>query len=121
MNYLILTPDGVGSTILQRLLTIALHIENQDVTNTHELTNGLELKNGIAVKNFTLDYSQNLGQISTILQNSNPQTALVSRLAKYHMDARKDYSKDADTFYEFLNSFFTKKLCVSEKIFLNMQ
>ena len=118
MNYLILTPDGVGSTILQRLLTIALHIENQDVTNTHELTNGLELKNGIAVKNFTFDYSQNLGQISTILQKSNPQTALVSRLAKYHMDARKDPSKDTNAFHEFLNSFFTKKvMCVRKNIF----
>ena len=31
MNYLILTPDGVGSTILQRLITMTLYLENCDV------------------------------------------------------------------------------------------
>ena len=30
MNYLILTPDGVGSTILQRLITMTLYIENHN-------------------------------------------------------------------------------------------
>jgi len=52
MNYLILTPDGVGSTILQRLVTMALYLEKVPVMNTHELTNGLILKNGVAIKNF---------------------------------------------------------------------
>ena len=45
MNTLILTPDGVGSTILQRLVTMALYLEKVPVVNTHELTNGLVLKN----------------------------------------------------------------------------
>ena len=41
MNVLILTPDGVGSTILQRIITLALHLMKDDVINCHELTNGL--------------------------------------------------------------------------------
>ena len=44
MNILILTPDGVGSTILQRLLTMTLYLEKIKVVNTHELTNGLCLE-----------------------------------------------------------------------------
>ena len=90
MNFLILTPDGVGSTILQRLITITLHLEKQPVINTHELLNGIELKDNIATKNFALKYSQSLDEIKRILQKSDQQTALVSRLAKYHIDNRKD-------------------------------
>ena len=50
MNYLILTPDGVGSTILQRLITMTLYMEKHNVMNTHELTNGIEIQNGVAGK-----------------------------------------------------------------------
>ena len=43
MNVLVLTPDRVGSTLLQRLITI--HMQSHDfgrpVVNIHELTNGL--------------------------------------------------------------------------------
>jgi hypothetical protein len=39
-NYLILTPDGVGSTYLQRALTVYLHSAGLDYWNTHELLNG---------------------------------------------------------------------------------
>ena len=118
MNYLILTPDGVGSTILQRLVTITLYIENHPVTNTHELTNGLELKNGIAIKNPDYDYSQSLDEIINIVKTSDDQTALVSRLAKYHLDNRKDPIKNCQIFYDFLNKHFIRKIaCVRENIF----
>ena len=30
MNVLVLTPDGVGSTVLQRICTLALHLDGQD-------------------------------------------------------------------------------------------
>ena len=44
MNVLILTPDAVGSTLLQRLVTIYMQFHEFDrpVINLHELTNGLE-------------------------------------------------------------------------------
>ena len=43
MNVLILTPDRVGSTLLQRVLTIYMLRKEFDrpVINLHELTNGL--------------------------------------------------------------------------------
>lgn len=118
MNYLVLTPDGVGSTILQRLITMTLYLEKHNVVNIHELTNGLELKNGIATKNFDLKYTQSLGEITSILCDSQVQTSLVSRLAKYHLDYRKDPANDCQDFYRFLHKHFGKKImCVRENIF----
>jgi len=118
MNYLILTPDGVGSTILQRLVTMALYLEKVPVMNTHELTNGLILKNGIATKDFTLKYTQSLEQISNIIKTSTKETTLVSRLAKYHIDIRKDKLEDQKNFFSFLNQHYDKKImCVRENLF----
>jgi hypothetical protein len=118
MNTLILTPDGVGSTILQRLVTMALYLEKVPVQNTHELTNGLRLKNSIANKDFDLGYTQTLEQIMNILEESSPDTQLVSRVAKYHLDARKDSPAEQEKFFPFLNNFYQKKImCVRENIF----
>ena len=118
MNILVLTPDGVGSTILQRLLTMLLYLEGQKVRNTHELTNGLEIRDGIAIKNFKLAYTQNLQEIIKILQSSSNETMLVSRLAKYHIDQRNDSLHDRNKFYEFLNKFYNKKImCVRDNVF----
>ena len=43
MNVLILTPDRVGSTLLQRLITVYANINqtNNITVNLHELTNGI--------------------------------------------------------------------------------
>ena len=118
MNYLILTPDGVGSTILQRLVTMVLHLEKIPVMNTHELTNGLIIKGGVAFKDFDLKYTQSLPQIIDILKMSSRDTALVSRLAKYHIDGRNDSLQDQKSFFHFLNDFYVKKImCVRENIF----
>lgn len=119
MNYLVLTPDGVGSTILQSVLTMALYLENQDVMNTHEIANGIKLHNNVAVEHFFDErYSQNLNEISQILLSSQKQTALVSRLAKYHLDSRKDSVNDCQYFYKFLNDFYGKIImCVRDNIF----
>ena len=118
MNYLILTPDGVGSTILQRLITMTLYLENHAVMNTHELTNGLKLENNVATKDYDVGYSQTLVEITNILQESQTETSLVSRLAKYHLEKRKDSDKDCHEFYRSLNKHFEKKImCVRENIF----
>ena len=117
MNFLILTPDGVGSTILQRLLTMAFYLEGHPVQNTHELTDGIELKDGIAIKNYSLKYSQSLSEIKNIVQEQS-QTTLVSRLAKYHLDNRKDPVTVCQDFYKFLNAHFDRKImCVRKNIF----
>lgn len=118
MNVLILTPDGVGSTILQRLLTMTLYLEKIEVVNTHELTNGLCLNKGILTKNFDLRYSQKLQEIVQLIKQSDKNTHIVSRLAKYHLDARQDNPQSQKTFFAFLNSFYGKKImCIRNNIF----
>ena len=44
MNILILTPDRVGSTLLQRVITLYMNTMQLDenVINLHELANGIE-------------------------------------------------------------------------------
>lgn len=116
MNVLILTPDGVGSTILQRIVTLALHLNNQDVINCHELTNGLIKKDNKIHKDFSKQYSQSLETIATLLQKSTG--SLVSRLAKYHLDARNDNLASQTNFFKFLKSFNNKILvCKRKNIF----
>lgn len=118
MNILILTPDGVGSTILQRLLTMTLYLEKIKVVNTHELTNGLCLEKGILEKDFNLKYSQKLEEIIELIKESDKNTQIVSRLAKYHLDARQDDLQSKKKFFKFLNSFYAKKImCVRNNIF----
>ena len=118
MNYLILTPDGVGSTILQRLITTALYLEKEPVMNTHELTNGLIIDNHVATKDFSLEYRQSLPQIIDILNSSSKNISLVSRVAKYHLDSRKDNLEDQKNFFNFLHNFYSKKImCIRENIF----
>jgi hypothetical protein len=116
MNVLILTPDGVGSTILQRITTLALYLNQIDVVNCHELTNGLMVKNNKIYKDFSFEYSQNLDDVIALLQQS--KFSLVSRLAKYHLDNRKDDLNSQKKFYNFLKSFNDKILvCRRKNIF----
>lgn len=118
MSYLILTPDGVGSTILQRVLSIALYLEKVAVQNTHELTNGLVLENNIVKKEFSIEYGQSLDDITNILQKSSPNVKLVSRIAKYHIDNRGDDLNKQKKFYSFLNKFYDKKImCLRKNVF----
>lgn len=118
MHTLILTPDGVGSTILQRLVTMALYLEKVPVVNTHELTNGLVLKNHIVKKDFALGYTQTIDRIIDILNQSAKDVRVVSRVAKYHLDTRKDSPSDQEKFFSFINNFYQNKvMCVRENIF----
>ena len=119
MQFLILTPDGVGSTILQRLITLTYYLEDIKIRNTHELTNGLELDdNNVLSKNFEHRYSQTLPSIEYFLTNCNKDYKYVCRLAKYHLDNRKDPEKDQKKFYNYLNKEFQNKIkCVRKNIF----
>ena len=86
MNFLVLTPDGVGSTYLQRALTVYLNASGPDYYNTHELLNGLELDfNGNLYKKMK-GYSQSLSEICKLLEINRAK--IISRLAKYHIDNR---------------------------------
>jgi len=115
MNVLILTPDRVGSTLLQRLITIYMqfHEFSQPVINLHELTNGI-IKYYSPIFNAevlgkSLDrgkwgYYQSLPEIRDLL-DSVPHYK-TSRLALYHIRNREDSTADQMPFYEYLNENF---------------
>jgi hypothetical protein len=112
MNVLILTPDRVGSTLLQRLITIYMtaHEYNKPVINLHELTNGL-MKYYSPVFNKEVlgkpndgrpwGYYQSLPEITTMLAEADHY--VTSRLAHYHIVNRQDSIQDQVPFYQFLN------------------
>ena len=86
MNFLVLTPDGVGSTYLQRALTVYLNISGDDYYNTHELLNGLLLDNDGNLFKKMQGYCQSLSEICKLLETNRAK--IISRLAKYHIDNR---------------------------------
>jgi len=114
MNVLLLTPDRVGSTLLQRVLTIYMLRQGFDkpVINLHELTNGLEkyvnttLNQEVLGKPRGTDwgYYQSLEEITELLKSVDHYKT--SRLAHYHIERRKDTLSDQIKFYEYLNKDF---------------
>lgn len=108
----------MGSTILQRLITLVLHIENVKVINTHDLVNKyLDLdKNKDILRNGKILYGQTLDEVQKVLEASNKNTTLVSRLSKDHVDYRKD--KNPEQFYEFVKNFYNTIIsCERENVF----
>lgn len=115
MNVLILTPDRVGSTLLQRLLTIYMNMQEFDrpVINLHELTNMLikyvsnRFNQEVLGKPGTGDdwgYHQTLPEIVELLKSVDHYKT--SRLAHYHIVYRKDSLADQLKFYQYLNENF---------------
>ena len=106
-NYLILTPDGVGSTYLQRALTFYLNSANFDYWNTHELLNGVGLFEGNLYKDGNLDYSQKIPDICKLLVST--KNSIVSRIAQYHITNRlKINNEDYQQLYDTCNKKFDK-------------
>ena len=114
MNVLILTPDRVGSTLLQRLITVYMqsHTYNRPVINLHELTNGL-MKYYSPVFNQEVlgkptdrpwGYYQTLNEIIEHLHSTDHYKT--ARLAHYHIMNRQDSMADQVPFYQFLNDNF---------------
>lgn len=114
MNIIVLTPDRVGSTLLQKFLTITM--QNYDygkpVINLHEVTNGLityeskKYNQTIIGKPHPSEwgYHQSLEEVVRIL--SSVDHYKVSRLAQYHILNRKDNIKDQLSFYKYINDNF---------------
>jgi|TARA_R110000822_G_scaffold301731_1_gene425704 hypothetical protein len=110
-NYLVLTPDGVGSTYLQRALTVYLQFAELDYWNTHELLNGLAVEDGSLYKDFTHEYTQTVEDIcNKLLITGN---FLVSRIAHYHVLARQKLREEnyADLYKECNRKFNTIIFC----------
>jgi hypothetical protein len=114
MNVLILTPDRVGSTLLQRLITIYANINenyNPLTINLHELTNGLVSYQNQTLRQSVLGkkeggwgYHQTLQTITGMIDTCDHD--IVSRLAHYHLKNRQDSTKDQLAFYKYLNENF---------------
>lgn len=114
MNVLILTPDRVGSTLLQRLMTVYAIINSpgSEITvNLHELTNGLVLYENqhfgcsmLGKKSDGWGYHQSLRTITEMLSSTNH--GVISRLAHYHIKNRHDPLPDQLDFYRYLNDNF---------------
>jgi len=124
MNVLILTPDAVGSTLLQRLITIYMQFHHYDrpVINLHELTNGLVRYHNdhfghdvLGKKADKWGYYQSLGEITELLHSVDHYKT--SRLAHYHIRARADTIADQVPFYKYLNDNFYIISCRRHNIF----
>lgn len=125
MNVLILTPDAVGSTLLQRMLTIYMQFHSFDrpVINLHELTNGLaryyspEFKQEIVSKKTvgTWGYFQSLQQVVELLGSVDHYKT--SRLAHYHLIRRGDTLEQQIPFYNYLNENFYIIACRRSNVF----
>jgi hypothetical protein len=124
MNVLILTPDAVGSTLLQRLITIYMQFHHYDrpVINLHELTNGLIKYHNAAFDQEVLGkkskqwgYYQSLEQIVELLSSVNHYKT--SRLAHYHIRNRQDTIEQQIPFYQYLNDNFYIISCRRHNVF----
>lgn len=114
MNILVLTPDRVGSTLLQRLIT-AYAVINQNhqplTVNLHELTNGLTLYHNntfnqqiLGKKPDAWGYHQSLETVVQLLESASHDC--VARLAHYHIKRRGDDLGAQLSFYRWLNENF---------------
>jgi hypothetical protein len=124
MNVLILTPDAVGSTLLQRLITIYMQFHKYDrpVINLHELTNGIVKYHNdkfgqevLGKKNDAWGYYQSLEQIVNLLDSVDHYKT--SRLAHYHILSRQDSIDQQIPFYQYLNDNFYIISCRRHNVF----
>lgn len=115
MNVIVLTPDRVGSSLLQKFITMVMqgYDYGKPVVNLHELTNGLvkyhndEYNRDMLTKPFGRGYwgyHQSLKEIVEHLDSTDHYK--VSRLAQYHILNRKDLMKDQLSFYQYINDNF---------------
>jgi hypothetical protein len=120
MNILVLTPDRVGSSLLQKYITTTMQMYDygKPVINLHELTNGIEKYHSTTYNREvvgkpdpniwssanTWGYYQTLEEVVQML--SSVDHYKVSRLAQYHLINRKDKLEDLLSFYQYVNDNF---------------
>lgn len=114
MNIIILTPDRVGSSLLQKYITVTMqqYDYQRPVINLHELTNGIESYHSAKYNQQVLGkpkksnwgYYQTLEEITKLLSSADHYK--VSRLAQYHILNRQDLLKDQLSFYQYINDNF---------------
>jgi hypothetical protein len=133
MNVLLLTPDAVGGTLLQRLLTIYMQFHEFDrpVINLHELTNGItkywsqdfnreilgkpNRPNGNRSKGTAWEHHQDLKAIVDLLASVDHYKT--ARVAPYQHKIRKDTIDQQIPFYNYLNENFFIISCRRKNVF----
>lgn len=124
MNVLLLTPDAVGSTLLQRLITIYMqfHDYGSPVINVHEITNGLIRywnqdfnREMLGKQGDKVGYYQTLPEIMDLLEQADHYK--IGRLAEYHLKSREDPREHLVPFYRFLDDNFYIVSCRRANMF----
>jgi hypothetical protein len=128
MNVLLLTPDAVGGTLLERLLTIYMQFHNYDkpVIEIGHLELGLEKYycntfNQEILRGVKIDlrrpevYKQSTKEIIDLLESVDHYK--IGKLPFYNLLRRGDKSADLAPFYQYLNENFLIISCRRTNLF----
>lgn len=113
MNVLVLTPARTGSTIVQRIVTLALWLSKVKIMNIHELTNGLLERDGKIYQEPDVKDEQSVEYIINILKKQ--KINIVSRLAKHYLDDRDFTEESRLHLYDFLKGYNQKIIACKRK------
>ena len=124
MNVLILSPDAVGGTLLERLMTIYMQFHEYDrpVLNVTHPEMGVgtyfspEFNQSILSKrDLENDFYQDLSEVVDLFRNADHYK--VSKLTHYTMKIRKDPINKLVPFYQYFNDNFFVIACRRENVF----
>ena len=122
MNVLLLSPDGVGGTLLERLITIymQLHQFDRPVINLPHPEGGIEsyfspeFNQSILVRR-KWGFYQDLSEVVDLFRSVDHYT--VSKLTYYTMKTRKDPIDKLVPFYQYFNDNFFIIACRRDNVF----
>lgn len=124
MNVLILTPDAVGGTFLETMLTVYMqfHSFNKPVVGFNDLVLGVEEYYSPELKKMLLrsiddpvQGYQTLNRITNLLKQADFYK--VAKLTHYMSTRRQDSIKDQTAFYRYLNDNFYIISCRRNNVF----
>ena len=126
MNVLLLSPDAVGGTLLERLLTVYMqfHEYNKPVLNVTHPEGGVghyfseDFNQEILTKrDMPYGYYQSLDEVVRLFRSVDHYT--VTKLTYHSMRARQDPASQTVPFYQYFNENFFVIACRRESVFEN--
>jgi len=123
MNVLLLSPDGVGGTLLERLITIYMQFHKYDkpVINLSHPEGGIEsyfspeLNQCILGHKQKFGFYQDLSEVVDLFRSVDHYT--VSKITYYTMKHRQDSIDKLVPFYQYFNDNFFVIACRRENVF----
>jgi hypothetical protein len=113
MNVLVLTPDRVGSSFLQRLITVYMtaHDFDRPIINIHELSDPTLFKYHSPVFNqevigCSLEMGKHLTLPETVELLKSVDHYKVARLTQFYLKQRQDPIEDQRRLYQYINDNF---------------